>query len=112
MSKDFLPECLHSKFAHSCARSVILSFLFLSVSVAQALAAIQSPAATQTLQIGLTIHREISGGDLDSYMLPLDSGQYFSVRVEQLGVDVIVAIYGPDGRLIEEFDSPNGDRAP
>jgi hypothetical protein len=47
-----------------------------------------------------------------SYQVDVESGQYLSVRVEQLGVDVVVDVYGPDNKLIEEFDAPTGDQGP
>jgi CHAT domain-containing protein/tetratricopeptide (TPR) repeat protein len=36
------------------------------------------------------------------------SGQFLDLRVEQLGVDVLVLLRDPDGRLLFEVDSPTG----
>ena len=34
------------------------------------------------------------------------------VVVEQKGIDVVVRLFGPDGKQITEVDSPNGTQGP
>ena len=36
--------------------------------------------------------------------LPLQAGDYVEITVEQLGIDAIVAVTGPDGAAIDEVD--------
>lgn len=45
-----------------------------------------------------------------TYRLSLAAGHFVSIGVEQRGLDVLVRLFGPDGDLITEVDSPIGDR--
>src|SRR5262249_10650145 len=60
------------------------------------------------LEIGRSIEKQIAAGQTDSYRLTLTQGQYVLVVVEQKGVDVVVVLFGPDGKKLDEVDSPNG----
>jgi hypothetical protein len=53
------------------------------------------------------VEREVKGGESHSYGVSLSPGQFFHALVEQKGVDVEVTVYGPDGRQLSAFDSPN-----
>jgi CubicO group peptidase (beta-lactamase class C family) len=57
-----------------------------------------------------TVERDMDRGDTHTYQIKLDDQQFFYARVEQRGIDVVIRIKAPDGRLIEEVDSPTGDR--
>lgn len=57
------------------------------------------------LELGKVIEHELAGGQKHSYQLALSEGQYASVIVEQLGIDVVVNVSGVDGELITSFDS-------
>jgi tetratricopeptide (TPR) repeat protein len=51
---------------------------------------------------GPAVEREITAGEAHSYLITLTSGQYLDLTVEQLGINVVVKLYGPDGlQLIE-----------
>ncbi|MEM2002205.1 MAG: tetratricopeptide repeat protein [Candidatus Methanomethylicaceae archaeon] len=50
----------------------------------------------------------MSGGEAHVYRLALAVGQYVRVVVAQRGIDVVVRLFGPDGREIVEVDSPTG----
>jgi CHAT domain-containing protein/Tfp pilus assembly protein PilF len=69
----------------------------------------QAGQATQQvatpLELGKPIERELAGGQSHSYQITLAAGQYLNVLVEQRGIDVVVRLQGPDGKLIFEFDS-------
>ncbi|GBC82914.1 Regulatory protein AfsR [bacterium HR10] len=54
------------------------------------------------------IERELKGGEVHAYRLALTAGQYVRVVVAQRGIDVVVRLFGPDGRQIVEMDSPTG----
>jgi CHAT domain-containing protein/predicted negative regulator of RcsB-dependent stress response len=56
------------------------------------------------------MEREIRGGESHNFRVRLVAGQFLYVAVEQRGVDVAVAVSGPDGRNIVKVDSPNGTR--
>jgi CHAT domain-containing protein/lipopolysaccharide biosynthesis regulator YciM len=84
------------------------------LSQSSALGVPQSPAAleTSTLEVGKPIEREIGGGQTHSYRIRLDAGQILKAVVEQKGVDVAVALVGPDGATVLEVDSPYGAEGP
>ncbi len=46
------------------------------------------------------------------YAMDLTAGGWGLLRVDQLGVDLAVTTYTPDGKRIAEFDSPNGTHGP
>jgi CHAT domain-containing protein/Tfp pilus assembly protein PilF len=77
---------------------------------ADASAFAQTSAATvaqtaQKLEPGKPITRDLAGVESHSYQITLDTGQYLSVVVEQLGIDVAITLFGPDGKQIAEFDA-------
>jgi CHAT domain-containing protein/tetratricopeptide (TPR) repeat protein len=67
--------------------------------------AAQSTQETDSLEPGKPIERELSGGQSHSYKITMISGQYLQVVVDQLGIDVVVALFTPDGKKISEVDS-------
>ncbi len=76
-----------------------------------------STVNAQTLEDGeLTlnkpIERQLAGNEAHFYKITLAVNQYLHVVVEQRGVDLIVAIFAPDGKKIVEVDSPNGTEGP
>ena len=72
----------------------------------------QGSIATDDLEPGKPIEKELSGGQSHSYRLQLAKGQYVHVVVDQRGIDVVVALYGPEGKKLTEVDSPNGTQGP
>src|SRR5262245_46766240 len=51
------------------------------------------------------IERELTGGQPHSYQMTLAAGQYIKLLIDQRGIDLAVRLFGPDGKLIIEFDS-------
>jgi hypothetical protein len=51
-------------------------------------------ADTGDLKVGQAVERELKGGEGHSYHVPLTSGQYVRVVVEQKGIDVLVKVFG------------------
>src|SRR5215813_868192 len=90
--------------------------LFISLSVVQIQA---SPAVRRSdpagmaqenqpvrrLEPGKPIEQELAGGQSHDYQLTLADGQYVNLVVDQRGIDVVVKLFGPDGKAIMEFDS-------
>lgn len=70
------------------------------------------PAGLPELHLGQPIERELKGGETHSYRVDLQAGQFMHAVVEQKGIDVVVALVGPDGKPIVEMDSPNGAWGP
>src|SRR5947209_54544 len=64
------------------------------------------------LEPGKPIKEELAGGQARSYRLALTAGQYVYVVVEQHGIDVVVTLFGPDGKEMVKIDSPNGTEGP
>lgn len=70
-----------------------------------------APAAAQEVpDLTAPVSRDMRGGEAHAYRLRLDAGEYVHVAVEQDGVDVAVALLGPDGKAVYEIDSPNGSK--
>lgn len=74
------------------------------------------PACAGSAQTRLELHhpleREMPAAGEDAYTVRLEAGEYLHVVVEQMGIDVVVSIVGPDGSKLADADSPNGDFGP
>ena len=62
--------------------------------------------------LGQQIRRELKGGASHSYQIQIESGQFLSVIVNQLGVDVVVTLFGPSGETLWKVDGPNASYGP
>jgi tetratricopeptide (TPR) repeat protein len=58
------------------------------------------------------IEREMSGGKSHSYRIAVASDQYLRVVLDQRGIDVVLALFAPDGKKMKEVDSLNGSNGP
>lgn len=72
----------------------------------------QTGSAIGSLEPGKPVERELAGGQTHKYRIELLAGQYFHVVVDQRGIDVVVALLGPNGNQILEVDTPNGAYGP
>jgi CHAT domain-containing protein/tetratricopeptide (TPR) repeat protein len=72
----------------------------------------QGSEDVRSLEEGKPIEREMLGGQSHSYQLNVVSGHYLSLMIEQKGIDVVVKLFAPDGKLLIEVDSPNGTQGP
>jgi tetratricopeptide (TPR) repeat protein len=72
----------------------------------------QNEQDTHALDPNKPIERELAGGQVHAYRITLAAGQYLRVVVDQRGIDVVVALFGPDGKKLAEIDSPNGAKGP
>ena len=80
------------------------------------------PAITSYARAGITdvpslekdkpIERELAGGEAHSYRLTLVAGQFCHIVVDQRGIDVAVALYGPGGERIVEIDGTSSRNGP
>lgn len=59
------------------------------------------------LVLGSPIEEQLGIGEIHTYVVEARRGQYFRVVVMQKGIDVVVTVKAPDGKLITEVDSPN-----
>lgn len=59
------------------------------------------------LKPGPAIDRELAGGQSHHYRITLESHQYTRVRLQMNGINVVLTLLGPDGKKLEEVDTPN-----
>ncbi|HSL55845.1 MAG TPA: tetratricopeptide repeat protein, partial [Pyrinomonadaceae bacterium] len=50
---------------------------------------------------------ELKGGETQSFRVSLTAGQFLHALVEQNDIDVITAVFAPDGKQLSETNSPN-----
>jgi len=62
----------------------------------------------RSLEPDKPIERELAGGEAHSYRIMLNRGEYLHVAVDQRGIDVVVALRGPDGAQLMEMDGLSG----
>lgn len=55
---------------------------------------------------------QIKVGEEPSFTFVLEKGRRYLIRVEQKGIDLVIRLNDPDGTLIKEQDSPNGNFGP
>src|SRR6202008_3408169 len=80
----------------------------LLIRVSATLAVAVCPVFAQELPALSAVDREIKGGETHSFRVRLETGQFLNALVEQVGIDLVTAIFTPDGKQITESDSPNG----
>jgi CHAT domain-containing protein/Tfp pilus assembly protein PilF len=51
--------------------------------------------------------RDLKGGETHSFQIQLTAGQFLNANIEQENIDVVTAVFGPDGKQLTESDSPN-----
>ena len=61
------------------------------------------------LEPGKPLERTLQGGEKHIYAIHAESGQFVHATVDQLGIDVALTLYAPDGKPIGSMDSPNGN---
>ncbi|MBI4748568.1 MAG: CHAT domain-containing protein [Acidobacteria bacterium] len=97
------PHRLSHSLAFNCFLALILlNPFFIGVTVAQ------TAQPSKTPKPGKPVVRELKGGDKHRYPLQLKANDYLKLVVEQRGIDVAVRLVGPDGKLLQEVDGPNG----
>ncbi len=65
------------------------------------------------LSPGREVVEDLADGEVRSYFIPLQANQFVRVLVAQLGVDVTVALYRPEGGgVLREVDGMNAGRGP
>jgi CHAT domain-containing protein/Tfp pilus assembly protein PilF len=95
------------------ARSAAQQALYMSSAVSHSAESGTPPQDNQEirkLELGKPIERELAGAQAHFYELSLLKGQYVHLVVDQRGIDVLVVLFGPDGKKLVEIDSPKGNR--
>lgn len=107
---------LRSLISTITATSLSIVSIFFAPTVVAPQTIITPGATSQSdatlLEPGRPIERRLAGGESHFYQLLLGADQYLHVVVDQRGIDVVVALFGPDGKKLIEVDSPNGTQGP
>jgi len=85
----------------------LLNFLICAFAVQS-----QPQSEVRLLEPGKTLEREIPAGEVHTYQIALETGQFLRAVVNQRGIDLVVSAIGPDGQKVAEVDSPNGANGP
>ncbi len=64
------------------------------------------------LEVGKSIQRKLARAERHSYQIDLTVHEFLHIVVEQIGINVTVAVFGPTGRQIAEIDSRNAGKGP
>jgi ketosteroid isomerase-like protein len=67
-----------------------------------------SGAMAEDLRLATPVRRSIAPGETHDYTFTAQPDQRLHVSVDQLGIDVVVHLYGPDGKKLAEVDGPTG----
>ena len=60
------------------------------------------------LSPGIVSEYQITAADTQKFEFNLNKDQFLALIVKQMGIDLKVQILNPSGKMIDEFDSPNG----
>ena len=91
------------------SRGVLAASLVLCGWVADAQG---NPGQAEELTGGMQLQRPLTAGAVHAYAVALQSGAAILGKVEQRGIDVVIDVYGPDGKQLARLDSPNGTNGP
>lgn len=96
-------------------RRSLATLLGIILTVGLALSPREPTAAqsqTTALQVGVSIERTLARGQRQSFSISLERDQFVQLVVEQRGIDAVVRVMSPAGKVLGEFDSPNGTEGP
>ncbi|HEY6188654.1 MAG TPA: tetratricopeptide repeat protein [Pyrinomonadaceae bacterium] len=99
---------ISSQLKPSFTNSVFVWSLCLLFAVGPVIKAQESAAEMRALEDGKPVERELKGGEAHSYRIALARDQYLEVMIEQRGVDVAIALVGPDGKMLGEVNRAKG----
>jgi CHAT domain-containing protein/tetratricopeptide (TPR) repeat protein len=87
-------------------KALIAGTLALLAALEPASAGASSPTQSGpvTLSPSVAVKRNLAGGESHPYQLSINVGEYMHAVVEQLGIDVVVTVIGPDGKQLAEVD--------
>jgi hypothetical protein len=82
--------------------------VYLASALCFALVGGHAMAQSPLLEPGTVTARAMPDEDVHEYRVSVQAGQALRVRVTQFGLDVVVAVFNPQGTQIVEVDSPTG----
>jgi len=68
--------------------------------------------SVQTLQPNEPLQRELAGEEVHRYRFFLKENEFFQVRIEQKGIDVLLKLVDANGKILSTMDTPNGNSGP
>ncbi len=98
--------------AVTCSGMLLLSFCFGGPAIGNVLAESRNPQEGGVLIAGAPVERELAGDETHTYLVALLAGQYLRVVVAQRSIDVVVNLFSPEGRKLDEVNNPNEMREP
>src|SRR5687767_2985267 len=69
-----------------------------------------SPKNAESLLPGKPLSRKLAGGETHLYQVQMNSDQYLKVVVQQLGIDLNVSAFAPNGETIARSDLAQTER--
>jgi CHAT domain-containing protein/tetratricopeptide (TPR) repeat protein len=69
----------------------------------------QPQSETTFLEPDKPLERTLQGGEKHLYAIHAETGNFIHFIVDQLGIDVALTLYAPDGKSVGSMDSPNGN---
>ncbi len=86
---------------------IILTSIWVCLLFVLNIAAQSQESDIRELQPNQTIEREMTGKETHRYKFDLKSGEFFQVRVEQKGVDVLLGFRDSEGNIIVNLEIGN-----
>ena len=71
----------------------------------------QAPAEARELTLEAPVESTLAGGETHAYRITLASGQFLRVAVEQRGLDLVMVVFGPDGRQVAKAEKKNQEES-
>ena len=59
---------------------------------------------TTTLEVGSSLERDIAASEKHIYIIDLDKSKFVYGELDQIGVDVVINVFNPEGERIGNFD--------
>jgi Asp-tRNA(Asn)/Glu-tRNA(Gln) amidotransferase A subunit family amidase len=84
---------------------VLCTLSLISTSAAESQQSSAPVEAPTLLQPGKPVDRELSPKQVRRFLMSADSGSLVRIASTQLGIDIVVSIFGPDGAKLAEVDS-------
>lgn len=86
----------------------LFSILLLALIAINSVLFCQDRYASVHLELGKSVYKELRADEIHKYQVNLKSNKFHYGCVLQQGIDVVLRIFNPEGKKIEEIDSPNG----
>ena len=90
------------------SKNIFLFFTIILVTISF----VRSQSVSVILVPGMTYKNRLNKNEKHDYSISLNKGEFLEVTVLQKGVDLVVDTYNPSNKLLNSFDSPNGQNGP